>query len=103
MESQHAGTRTSVLELRDYFRILWVRKWTIFIVVALVVGGVLYLSYQQTPIYEARVRVVVPQSSSTVLGASAVRSVDLETEAEIAGSPVVAKEVGTQLPWAHNL
>ena len=103
MNSQPPAARTGTLELRDYFRILWVRKWTILIVLSLVVGGVLYLSYQQTPIYESRVRVVVPQSASAILGAPQTKTVDLETEAEIAGSPVVAKQVATQLPWAHNI
>jgi polysaccharide biosynthesis transport protein len=102
MEGQ-TDARASTLELRDYFRILWVRKWTILIILALVVGGVMYLSYQQTPIYESRVRLVVPQGTGVVLGAPTARTVDLETEAEIAGSPVVAKQVATQLPWAHNI
>jgi capsular exopolysaccharide synthesis family protein len=103
MEGETTGTRVATLELRDYFRILWVRKWTILIVLVLVVGGVMYLSYQQTPIYESRVRLVVPQSTGLVLGAPVARTGDLETEAEIAGSPVVAKQVATQLPWAHNI
>ena len=103
METQTPPARSSTLELRDYFRILWVRKWTILFVTAIVTAGVLYLSYQQTPIYESRVRVVVPQSATTVLGAPPARTTDLETEAEIAGSPVVARQVATQLPWAHNI
>ncbi|MFL5737178.1 MAG: polysaccharide biosynthesis tyrosine autokinase [Actinomycetota bacterium] len=103
METQTPGPRSGTPELRDYFRILWVRKWTILFVTAIVTAGVLYLSYQQTPIYESRVRVVVPQSANTVLGAPPARTSDLETEAEIAGSPVVARQVATQLPWAHNI
>src|SRR3954449_6172473 len=104
METQTPPARSGTLELRDYFRILWVRKWTILFVTAIVTAGVMYLSYQQTPIYESRVRLVVPQTASTVLGAPPPRSTaDLETEAEIAGSPVVARQVATQLPWAHNI
>src|SRR5947208_1424334 len=35
METQTPPARSGTLELRDYFRILWVRKWTILFVTAI--------------------------------------------------------------------
>jgi len=91
--------RTSTLELRDYFRILSLRKWTAFLVFAAVVGGALYLSYRQKPVYESEARVLVP---APVVGVSSLGTpiqgrVNTETEAAIADSDTIARPVALAL------
>ena len=92
--------RTSGLELRDYFRILSQRKWTAIFVLLLVVGGALALSYRQKPVYESEAQVLVPPPASGVstdTGQVIEGKANLETEAAIASSKVVAAPVATAL------
>ena len=92
--------RTGGLELRDYFRILSQRKWTAIFVFLLVVGGALALSYRQTPVYESEAQVLVPPPAagvSTDTGQVIEGKANLETEAAIASSKVVAAPVATAL------
>jgi polysaccharide biosynthesis transport protein len=94
-----SNERVSTPELRDYFRILSQRKWTAIFVFILVVGGAMYLSYEQKPIYESEAQVLVPPPTAGVsqLGTPIVGKVNLDTEAAIAQSPTVAKPVATAL------
>lgn len=90
----------SGLELRDYFRILSQRKWTAILVLLLVVGGALALSYQQAPVYESEAQVLVPPPASgvsTETGQVIEGKANLETEAAIASSKVVATPVAVAL------
>ena len=98
-------TRTTTFELRDYFRILWTRKWTAFIITALVVAGVMFLSYRQTPVYQSQVQLIVPQPPNTnnAPGAPTVQGTDPEVEAHIAVSYLVAQKVQQTLPWAADV
>jgi polysaccharide biosynthesis transport protein len=92
--------RTSGLELRDYFRILSQRKWTAIFVLLLAVGGALALSYRQKPVYESEAQVLVPPPASGVstdTGQVIEGKANLETEAAIASSKVVAAPVATAL------
>ena len=92
--------RTSGLELRDYFRILSQRKWTAIFVLLLVVGGALALSYRQKPVYESEAQVLVPPPAagvSTDTGQVIEGKANLETEAAIASSKVVASPAATLL------
>jgi capsular exopolysaccharide synthesis family protein len=92
--------RTSGLELRDYFRILSQRKWTAIFVLLLVVGGALALSYRQKPVYESEAQVLVPPPASGVstdTGQVIEGKANLETEAAIAASKVVAGPVAVVL------
>ncbi|MBI4259520.1 MAG: polysaccharide biosynthesis tyrosine autokinase [Actinobacteria bacterium] len=93
-------SRTSGFELRDYFRVLWLRKWTAFFVMALVVGGVLFLSYRQIPVYAARAKVLVPEQGPTIVGTVQVSrpKLNLETEAGVAASPAIAERVKEPCP-----
>src|SRR5947209_15344265 len=93
--------RTSTLELRDYFRILSLRKWTAILVFGAVVGGVLFLSYREKPVYESGTEVLVPGDVSSVssTGQLIYGRPDLGTEAAIAGSTVIAKLVAKDLGY----
>jgi capsular exopolysaccharide synthesis family protein len=94
------GTRTSGFELRDYFRILWLRKWTALLIMALVIGGVLALSYRQTPVFGAKVKLLVPEQTTTSIGGIQINRdpLNLETEAQLAASPVIAELVKAPCP-----
>lgn len=82
--------RTSGFELRDYFRILWLRKWTAILVLTLVVTSALFLSYQQTPIYEAQATVQIPPDLSFTGGnVSETKRTDAITESQVASSPLI--------------
>jgi non-specific protein-tyrosine kinase len=98
-------TRTSNFELRDYFRIVWTRKWTAFIVLVLVATGVMVLSFRQTPVYQSTVQLIVlnvPQTNNAA-GEPTVQRIDPEVEARIAASPLIADRVQHVIPWAHDV
>src|SRR3954452_17289942 len=100
-------TRTSNFELRDYFRIVWTRKWTAFIILLLVGSGVMFLSYRQTPVYQSTVQLIVlnvPQTSNSSTEPTVPR-IDPEVEARIATSYTVAQLVQQDpaIPWAANV
>src|SRR3954469_10585229 len=98
-------TRTSNFELRDYFRIVWTRKWTAFLIVLVVVGGIMFLSYRQTPIYQSQVKVITPTAPQTqnTQGVPIVQRIDPEVEAQIAISEIVSKKVQGVIPWAKDV
>jgi non-specific protein-tyrosine kinase len=82
------------VDVREYFRVLRNRKWSITLVVALVVGAALVLSFSQSPMYRSEARVlVVPAGSATIF----TPTVDMGTETEIATSDPVAEKVGEEL------
>ncbi|MBA2312125.1 MAG: hypothetical protein H0V97_04900, partial [Actinobacteria bacterium] len=87
------------IDIREYLAILRARKWTVLIVVAVVVGIALAYSLRQTPLYSAEARVLVkPITSNEVY----IPPPNLQTEAEIlASEPVaklVSKDLGVQQP-----
>jgi capsular exopolysaccharide synthesis family protein len=99
------STRTTNFELRDYVRILWTRKWAAFIIVALVVAGVMFLSFRQTPVYQSQVTLVVPQVPQTQnsSGVPIVQRIDPDVEAQIATSYLVSSLVQKSIPWAKDV
>lgn len=80
-------------DLREYLMVLRSRRWTIALIVVLVVGSTLAFSVRQTPVYESTVRVLVKpiNPSQVVQGVSLASVIDLETERGLVQSPVVAK------------
>jgi polysaccharide biosynthesis transport protein len=97
-------SRTSTFELRDYVRILWTRKWTAFLIAAIVVAGVVVLSYRQTPVYQSQVKLIVPDvPSNTGPGTPTLSRVDPGVEAQIATSYLVATKVQKVVPWAAKV
>ena len=98
--AQTQSEHTSGLELRDYFRILSQRKWTAILVFLAVLGGALALSYRQEAVYGSEAQVLVPPPASGVstdTGLVIEGKANLETEAAIASSKVVATPVATAL------
>ena len=87
--------RSETLELREYFRILWYRKWTIVLVLAAVAGGAIYLSYRTTPIYQSQARVLAPLPAASVgeSGQVVYGNANLEDESQVATSEPVAARV----------
>ncbi|MCA1726341.1 MAG: polysaccharide biosynthesis tyrosine autokinase [Actinobacteria bacterium] len=84
-------SRTSGFELRDYFRILWLRKWTAILVLTLIVTSALFLSYQQTPIFESQATVLVPPNLaiSETGNVESATKVDSITESQLAQSTLI--------------
>jgi len=80
-------------DLRDYLGVLRRRKWTIALVMALVVGSTLAFSVRQTPVYESTARVLVKpiNPSQAVQGLSVASIINLDTEKGLVESPAVAK------------
>lgn len=91
-ETQSSHTK---FELRDYFRIVWHRKWTVFLVLVVVVGGVMFLSYRQTPIYVGKVQVEAPARPGPVGqgGTLQLTPVNLQLEAAKVTSDEVSQRV----------
>ena len=84
-------SRTSGFELRDYFRILWLRKWTAILVLTLIMTSALFLSYQQTPIYQSQATVQIPPELTFTGGnVESAKKTDAITESQVAASPLVA-------------
>lgn len=78
-------------DLREYLAILKTRKWTIVLVLLLVLGSALAFSFQQTPLYDSKARLLVKGVPTDASGY--VQPVNLETEAEIVASEPVASLV----------
>jgi capsular exopolysaccharide synthesis family protein len=83
-------------ELQEVLSVLWYRKWSILAVTLLTVGVALYVSSQQTPIYESQASVLVTPIDT---GADTLPPVapNLPTEAEVVSSVAVAKVVADNL------
>ena len=63
-----AETSTSAVDIRAFFGVLWRRKWSILLIVAITTGSALFFSYRRTPIYSSTAEVqVTPLSASQIL------------------------------------
>ncbi|HKN49912.1 MAG TPA: polysaccharide biosynthesis tyrosine autokinase [Actinomycetota bacterium] len=75
----------------EYLRILRTRKWSVIIVLVLLVGAAYAYSARQTPIYQGTGRVLVLPMSNPVSGGNQTRNnpIDMPTEQQVAtGEPV---------------
>lgn len=83
-------------DLRDYLNVLRSRKWTLILVLILVLGAALTASFLQTPMYRGEARVLVqPQLSA---GSSpGYLAIDPDTESELIASEPVAAMVSEEL------
>ena len=79
------------LDLREYLGILQLRKWMMLLVTALVVGGALFVSYRQTPLYQSEAKVLVKALPPRASASSIYSIPNLETERELALSQTVAR------------
>ncbi len=81
-------------QLRQYIGTLRTRKWTIFVVTLAVLGLALFVSFRQTPIYEASSRLQIKPAPNTGSDQSFVAFPSVVTESEvIASEPVAARVV----------
>ena len=63
-----ADTSTSELDLRAILGVLWRRKWSILLIVALTTGSALFFSYRRTAVYSSTAEVqVTPLTASQIL------------------------------------
>lgn len=88
-------TFSNAVDLREYLAVLRARKWSIFLVTAIVVGSALFFSYRQTPLYAATTRLLVKGVPTDSSGFVALPN--LQTEAEILNSEPVALRVISDL------
>jgi capsular exopolysaccharide synthesis family protein len=88
-------------ELRDYLHILRRRKWIIVISVLVGVLLALFLSYLQTPIYQASARLLVQPDTGNdpfnPTSAQAINPNQVQTEVQVVESRPVEDEVRRQL------
>src|SRR3990172_5292398 len=84
------------LDLQEALSVLWLRKWSILFITLVTVGVSLLVSSQQVPVYESHASVLVtPIETGT--GSVAPEDPNLDTEAELVSSAVVAKIVADAL------
>src|SRR5215211_2772975 len=63
-----ADTSTSAVDVRAFIGVLWRRKWSILLIVALTTASALFFSYRRTPIYSSTAEVqVTPLTASQIL------------------------------------
>jgi capsular exopolysaccharide synthesis family protein len=77
--------------IREYLAILWLRKWSIFLVTLLLVGAALTFSSRQDPVYSSEARFLVKPVA--VSGEEATSQLNMETEQQLAASTAVADRV----------
>ena len=91
--------RDAVPELRDHLSVLWRRKASICVVVAVIVGTAMLYSFQQTKIYRSSSEVVVKAANLSPTE-QATGFVDMETERRVANSVQVAEIARPELEKA---
>jgi capsular exopolysaccharide synthesis family protein len=80
-------------DLREYLRVVRVRKVEILLITAVVVATALVLSFRQTPIYEAQSRVLVNPTQTIATTVGVAQQPNLDTERQQILSRVVATRV----------
>jgi capsular exopolysaccharide synthesis family protein len=85
-------------DLREYIRVLRVRKFEVAIVSVAALGAAMFFSFRATPIYEGRAKVLVrPVQNLTATSVSLPQAPNLDTERELATSQTVAQKVRADL------
>ena len=96
-----ASTRAG-MELRDYIAVLRRRKWLIFLAALLASGTALGLSFLQSPVYQASVRLLLEPTRTVFESSGSEGTVDVQTEIErLQSVPVqeaVREKVGSAPP-----
>jgi polysaccharide biosynthesis transport protein len=84
-------TSTSAVDLRAFFGVLWRRKWSILLIVALTTGSALLFSYRRTPIYSSTAEVqVTPLTASQILTTNPYWLANMDNEIHVVESTAVA-------------
>jgi len=96
MEDQNSEEQ---LNLRDYLRVIQKRRWTIILVLAIIVTTVTIHAFTATPIYEATTRLIIEKENPNVVSFKEVMAIDAsgtdyyQTQYKIIESRTVAREV----------
>ncbi|MBW3573522.1 MAG: polysaccharide biosynthesis tyrosine autokinase [Actinobacteria bacterium] len=86
------------LDLRDYLRVLWVRKWVVVVATVVMVTVAYGFSARQDPVYQATAQFrVVPPVNPLVAEGSRGSQVSPETEIEVLQSAPVVQRVREKL------
>jgi succinoglycan biosynthesis transport protein ExoP len=86
---------SAAVNLRDFFSLVWRKKWLIAAVTAVVVAAAVAFSLRQTPIYEAKASVLVEPTAAANGGTPTPPN--MSTEKLVASSPAVATNVADTL------
>src|SRR5207247_4313102 len=77
-------------DVREYVRVIRVRKFEILLVVMVLVSAAMILSFKQIPIFEGTSKVLVRPIQPATTSATIPQQPNLDTERELLTSPVVA-------------
>ncbi len=84
-------------DLREYIAILRQRKWSVLLIVALVVGVATYFTSQATPVYESTSRVLILPIAPANSAFFFLADINMDTEAGLVESATVARIVQENL------
>jgi uncharacterized protein involved in exopolysaccharide biosynthesis len=96
------------IDIRDYLRVLKIRRWTVISVLALVVLSTAIFSFTASPIYQATTRLIIEKENPNVVSIQEVIAVDAsgtdyyQTQYKIMESRTVAREVIERLDLHHS-
>ena len=94
------------MTLRDYLSVLRRRMWTIALVCVVVSGVAFGLSYIQAPVYEARTRLLLGTSQTTVDSGGFGQYIDpnrIQTELQVLQAKPIADIVQEELGSAPGI
>jgi succinoglycan biosynthesis transport protein ExoP len=97
-----AAPEDNRVQLREYLGILRMRKWTILLVALLVVGGAVFYSLRQTPVYRSEARLLV-ETTAAQAPPGTTTQVNMQTEAALVESAQVAELVAENLEVDETL
>src|SRR4029453_11286623 len=87
-----ADASTSTVDLRAFFGVLWRRKWSILLIVALTTGSGSLFNYRRTPIYSSTAEgQVTPLPASQILTSNPYWTLaNMDNEIHVVQSAAVA-------------
>jgi capsular exopolysaccharide synthesis family protein len=88
---------TGPTELREYLAVLWRRKYLIAVMILVTLGGAVFYTQRQTPLYQSSAQVLVAPISLPLQGQQSYASVNMASEQLVAASPEVARLARQQL------
>lgn len=93
-----ASGESTEIDLRDYVRVMWARKWIVLLATLVMAGAAYGISDRQEPVYEAMAQFrVVAAVDPTVTQGSRATSISPETEIEVLQSAPVLERVRAAL------
>jgi len=99
---------TEQIDIRDYLRVIFKRRWEIITVFAIVVVSVMIHAYTATPVYKATSRLIIDKENPNVMSIQEVMAVDAsgtdyyQTQYKIVESRNVARTVIKRLNLDKN-